>query len=178
ANTKPGRILMNILNILKKKYEEDIKKTVDDPKGRKQLNIKVDYRMIAKIKRLSAEFAVPRYVAAEYALEVGYFYLNRTLANRKKREVLRNHLINRHLLDNGYDDPEEILRIGEGRYASELISLAKNVMRDYGTVERAMAIAKKDGNFNSIDVARKKILKSTLTLADWLHTHPLEDHDT
>jgi hypothetical protein len=38
-----------------------------------------------------------------------------------------------------------------------------------------MVIAKRTGETGEFYVARKNLLKSTLTLADWLRTHPLEE---
>ena len=36
-----------------------------------------------------------------------------------------------------------------------------------------MADAKKSGDFDNLEICRKKLLKSAITLADWLSSHPL-----
>ena len=88
------------------------------------------------------------------------------------------HIIDMHMLDSGYDDPEELLRIGEGRYASEMISLAKDVVRNLRILERVWADVKRTGSLGNVEKARKKLLRSALILADWLSTHPLEEPDS
>ena len=123
---------------------------------KQQLNTVVSTGMINKIRKLAAEFSVPRYAVTEYLLETGHFYVSLILKNRKKREILREHLIDRHMLDNGYDDPEELLRIGEGRYASGLISLAKSVIRDFRVLERLLPDAKRTGKFDNIEKVNVK----------------------
>jgi hypothetical protein len=91
---------------------------------------------------------------------------------------LREHLIDKHMLDSGYDDPEELLRIGKGRCASELISMAKDVSRDRIVLGRVFTDAKRTGNFDNVEKAKNKLLMSALFLADWLSSHPLdEEHE-
>ena len=171
---------MNILGALKKKHEKQKRKEMQTLVERKQLNTTVSPRIIGKVRKLAAEFSVPRYAITEHLLETGHFYVSRILKNRRKRDILREHLIDRHLLDIGYDDHEELLRIGEGRYSSELISLAKIVTVDFRVLERLWADAKRTSNTNTIENAeraRKKLLKSVINFANWLSTHPLEEPD-
>lgn len=169
--------MMNIFSLLKKRYDKEIGQRDDEIRGRRQLNMTVDERLIDEGKRLAAEFATPRYVIVEHGLQVAYFYLDKILRNPGKRETVHRHLINDHLLDSGFDDTEEILRIGEGRYSSKLLSLAKGVIRECNSLRAAMVIAKKTGKTGEFDVARKDLLKSAVTLADWLRTHPLDEPD-
>ena len=168
---------MNILSVLKKKHEKQRNQQLHLHGERKQYNTTVNTGLIQNLRKLAAEFAVPRYAITEHLLETGYFYVFRILKNRKKREIIHEHLIDMHILDSGYDDPEELLRIGEGRYASGLISLAKIVIRDFRVLERLLPDAKRTGKFDNIEKARKILLRSALTLAEWLSTHPLEEPD-
>jgi len=169
---------MNILDALKKKHEKQMRQKLQTIDKRKQLNMTISPKIIQKVKKLAAEFAVPRYAIAEHLLETGHFYVSSILKNRKKREMLREHLIDMHMLDSGYDDPEELIRIGEGRYASEMISLAKDIVRDLRVLGRVWADAKRTGSLGDVEKARKKLLQSALILADWLSTHPLEEPDS
>ena len=169
---------MNILDALKKKHEKQMRQKLQTIGKRKQLNMTISPKIIQKVKKLAAEFAVPRYAIAEHLLETGHFYVSSILKNRKKREILREHLIDMHMLDSGYDDPEELIRIGEGRYASEMISLAKDIVRDLRLLERVWADAKRTGSLGNVEKARKSLLRSALILADWLSTHPLEETDS
>ena len=168
---------MNILDALRKKHEKQKNQQMPLLGEKKQLNTTVNINIIQKVRKLAAEFAVPRYAITEHLLETGHFYVSRVLKNRKKREIIREHLIDMHMLDGGYEDPEELLRIGEGRYASGLISLAKNVVRDLRVLERLWPDAKRTGKFDNFEKARNKLLRSVLILADWLSTHPLEEPD-
>ncbi len=165
---------MNIIDALKKKHKQQTGQKHKGLGERKQFNMNIYPGTIHKIKRLAAEFAVPRYALTEHLLETGHFYVSRILKNRKKRDILREHLIDEHMLGTGHCS-EEILRIGEGRYASEMISLGKNVVRDYRVLERVWRDAKKTGNTDNVDKARKKLVRSALFLADWLSSHPLEE---
>lgn len=169
---------MNILGALKKKHEKQKDRQLQMFLKRKQLNMTISPRIIQPVKKLAAEFAVPRYAITEHLLQIGAFYVSRAMNNRKKREFLREHLIDRHMLDSGYDDPEELLRIGEGRYASELILLAKHVISDFKILKRVLAEARRTGNLDNYEKAKRKMLDSAVTLAEWLSTHPLEEQDT
>lgn len=166
---------MNILGLLKKKYNKEIEQRDEDIRERRQFNMIVDARLIDEVKRLAAWFETPRYVIVEHALDVACFYLTRTLKNPSKREAVRRHLIKDHLLDSGMDDDEVILRIGEGRYASELLSLAKSVTRNFRSLQNAIAIAKRTGNTADFKRSEKRLEKSVLTLAFWLESHPLDE---
>jgi len=168
---------MNILGALKRKHEKQIRQQLHMPGERKQLNFVANTKIIHKVRRLAAEFAVPQYAIAEHLLETGHFYISRILKKRGEREILRGHLIDKHILNSGDDDPEELLRIGEGRYASALISLAKVVVMDFRVLERVWADAKKTANLDDVEKAREKLQNSAFNLAYWLSKHPLEEPD-
>ena len=75
---------MNILGLLKKKYNKEIEQLDEDKRRRRQLNMIVDARLIDEVKRLAAWFETPRYVIVEHALDVACFYLTKTLKNPSK----------------------------------------------------------------------------------------------
>jgi hypothetical protein len=166
---------MNILDALKRRHEEQ--KSPDKPliEKRKQTNTPLTYRIIGQLEKLKAEFAVPRYAIIEHVVETGIFYTFRTLKRPKKKELLREHLIDKHMLDCGYDDPEELLRLGEGRYAFELITLARIVRRDFMMFGRAVAEAKRAKNFDIAEKVQQQLLGSCVIFADWLSKHSLDE---
>jgi hypothetical protein len=171
---------MNILKVLKQKHEKqkNLRWPTSEPK--KQLNTVVNTKMFPILKKLAAEYSVPQYAIVEHLLEVGAFYAFQILKSRQKREMLRNHLIDRHMLESGYQDPEDLIRLGEGRYASELLQLAKIVIQDTRVLQRAVTnIKRTGGNLNYAEERYQKLFKSALKLADWLTTHPLDEpeHD-
>ena len=166
---------MNILDALKRKHEEQKSPEKLLNGKRKQTNTPLTYRIIGQLEKLKAEFAVPRYAIIEHLLEVGIFYTFRILKSPKKKELVREHLIDKHMLDCGHDDPEELLRIGEGRYASELILLAKDVRRDLSILGRVLAEAKRTRNLDIAEEAHDKLVRSVIILADWLSRHSLDE---
>ena len=166
---------MDILNAFRHKDEDVVVKKRADSRGRKQLNVMVNPRLIQKMKKLAAEFAVARYAISEHALEIGVFYIEKVLKNPDRRKLIRDHLINQHVLDSGYDGGEKILRAGELRYSTELLRLASDVISCCRQARYALAQMKRSGNFDSMDEYKQKIYKSSLKLADWLTNHPLDE---
>lgn len=112
---------MNLLGILKRKYDNVIRQRDVELRERRQLNMNIDVRLIGLLKRLTAEFTVPRDIVGEHVLETGCYYLTRAMENEEMVKMLRQHLIDVHLIDNGVDDSEVILRIGEGGSISKLL---------------------------------------------------------
>ena len=64
------------------------------------------------------------------------------------------------------DDPEEIIRLGEGRYASILLSLAKVVVYNFRILEGALSEAQKIRSYDVVEKPRRQILKSIVNLAE------------
>ena len=168
---------MSIIDALKKRHQKQTGRKQHTIGKKKQLNVVVSPETIQMIRRLAAEIAVPRYAITEHILETGHFYISRILKSRRKRDILRKYIINVHMLDVGRC-PEEILRIGEGRYALEIISLAKNVIKDFNFLKRAWVDAKRSGNLENLEITRRKTMNSALIFAEWLSTHPLEESET
>ena len=54
---------MNLLGVLKKKYNNVIRQRDVELRERQQLNMNIDVRLIGLLKRLTAEFTVPRDIA-------------------------------------------------------------------------------------------------------------------
>ena len=166
---------MELIGSLKKKYEKIVRRKLDELKRRKQLNMTVDCRLIDEVKRIAAEFSVPRYVIVEHGLQIACFYLDKILGNPRKRGAVHGHLINDHLLASEVHDDEAILRIGEGRYASELLSLAKRAIQSYKSFRQAVYVFRKTGDIDRAKKAEKQFRRSALELVDWLDTHPLDE---
>jgi hypothetical protein len=121
---------------------------------------------------------VPQYAVTRHVLETGIFYIEKVLNNKKKKEFLREHLIEKHMLSTGYNDPEELLRIGEGHYAFEFISLSNAIVRNAGLFNRSVIEAKRKGNLDSAKMAEERLLSSALIFADWLRNHPIDEEAT
>lgn len=166
---------MNILDLLKRRHEEQKNPEQLLIVKRRQRNTPLTDKIVKQLLKLKAEFAVPRYAIFEHVVETGIFYAFRILKSPEKKELVREHLIDKHVLDCGYDDPEELLRIGEGRYAYELISMARDVRRDLRVLGRANAETKRTGNLDIAQKAYDNLVKSAVRLADWLSRHPLDE---
>ena len=166
---------MNILDALKKRHEKQIQQENGTTSEKKQLNVWISQGIIDNLKRLAAEFAVPQYAVTAHVLETGTFYIKKTLNSDKKKKFLREHLIDMHLLNNGYDDPEELLRIGEGHYASEFVSLANSIVRDASLFRRFIIETKRTRNIDGVEMAEKRLLNSALIFADWITKHPMDE---
>jgi len=168
---------MNLLGVLKKKYDNVIRQRDVELRERRQLNMVIDERLIGLLKRLAAEFTVPRDILGEHVLEVGCYYLTRAMENEEKTNMLRRHLINVHLLDNGVDDSEETLRIGEGGNISELLVQVEPVLRNWRAYKHALAITEKTGNFAHLEKCEKQLLRSVVGFALWIEKHHLDEPD-
>ena len=171
---------MNILSILKKKYQKEIEQRGEDKRQRRQLNMMVDERLINETKELAAEFTVPRYCLVEHLLETGYYYVTRAMEDDDKARILRRHLINVHLVDNGIDDSEAILRIGEGGNISQLLVQVGSVLRIWEAYQ--YAVRRADKTRNSRDITQflkceRKLMESVITLALWLEHHHSDELD-
>ena len=169
---------MNILSMLKKKYQKEIEQREEGKRQRRQLNMMVDERLIDETKKLAADFTIPRYCLIEHLLETGYYYVTRAMANDDKTKILRRHLINIHLIDNGIDDSEAILRIGEGGNISQLLVQVRPVLRSWGDYKHAIMRAKKTRNTRDItyfERCERKLMESVIAFALWIEQHRLDE---
>ncbi len=82
---------------------------------------------------------------------MGYFYVDKTQKSPKIRELVRSHLIDKHLLDSNYFDPEEILRLGEGHYASELFVMSRKIIKQSRDLQREFYEADRTGNTKAFE---------------------------
>lgn len=169
---------MNLLGVLKKKYDNVIRQRDVELRERRQLNMSIDVRLIDLLKRLAAQFTVPRDVIGEHVLEVGCYYLTRAMENEEKTKMLRQHLINVHLIDNGVDDSEETLRLGEGGNISKLLVQVKPVIRSWRAFRHALVITKRTGNFAYLEKCEKQLLRSAVGFALWIEKHHLDEADS
>lgn len=168
---------MNLLGVLKKKYDNVIRQRDVKLRERRQLNMNIDVRLIDLLKRLAAEFTVPRDVLGEHVLETGCYYLTRAMENEEKTKMLRQHLINVHLIDNGVDDSEATLRIGEGGNISKLLIQVHPVIRSWRAFRHALVITKRTRNFAYLEKCEKQLLWSVVGLALWIENHHLDEPD-
>ncbi len=166
---------MNLLGVLKRKYNNVIRQRDVELRERRQLNMNIDVRLIGLLKRLAAEFTVPRDIVGEHVLETGCYYLTRAMENEEMVKMLRQHLIDVHLIDNGVDDSEVILRIGEGGNISELLVQIEPVLRNWRAFKHALAITKKTDNFAHLEKCEKQLLRSAVGLALWIEKHHLDE---
>jgi len=166
---------MNLLGVLKEKYNNMIRQRDVELRKRRQLNMNVDVRLISLLKRLAAEFTVPRDNVGEHVLETGCYYLTKAMESEEKTKMLRQHLINMHLIDNGTDDSEEILRIGEGGSISKLLVQVEPVLRSWRAFKQALAITEKTGNLAFLKKYERQLLRSTVGLALWIEKHHLDE---
>ncbi len=162
---------MNLLGVLKRKYENALRKRDVASRTRRQLNMTVDVRLIGLLKRLAAQFTVPRNIIGEHMLEVGCYYLTRAMESEEKTKILHQHLINVHLIDNGINDSEAVLRIGEGGNISQLLVQAEPLISNCRNLQRALDIAKKTGNTHYLEKRKKELLRSAVMFAFWLEEH-------
>jgi len=168
---------MNLLGALKKKYDNGVRQREVEPRERRQLNMTVNVRLIDLLKRLAAALTVPRDIVGEHVLEVGCYYLTRAMEHEEKTKMLRQHLINVHLIDGGLDDSEATLRIGEGGNISKLLLQVKPVIRSWRTFEYALRVTKKTGNFAYLEKCERELLRSAVEFALWVEEHHLDEPD-
>jgi len=166
---------MNLLGVLKKKYDNVIRQRDVKSRERRQINMTIDERLFGLLKRLAAEFTLPRDIIGEHVLETGCYYLTRAMENEEKTKILHQHLINVHLIDSGQDDSEVILRIGEGGSISKLLVQVEPVLRSWRNFQHALFITKKTGNFAYLEKCEKQLLRSAVGLALWIEEHHLDE---
>lgn len=159
---------MNLLGILKRKYLNTLQQRDVELRVRRQLNMTIDIRLIELLKNLAAQFTVPRNVLGEHVLEVGCYYLTTAMEREQNTKILRQHLIDVHLIDNGVDDSAAILRMGEGSNVSQLLLQVDPVINCCRALRQSIPIAKKTGNFTYFDKCKKELLQSAIRLVQWL----------
>jgi len=101
-----------------------------DPVRLKQFNTTISPDLISGVKVLAATYGVPRWVIAEHALQIGFFHLIKSGADSKKEELVRNHLLENHLLSKMFmPDSQGIIRLNETVYPARLLAYKKRVVR-------------------------------------------------
>ena len=97
---------MGIINRLKPAYYHLTGKKVVK---RKQFNLTMDEDIILAVKAIAAILEVPMYVACEHLLQVGCQCLMQDLSEPERREQLKEHLIEGHLLGKELNGEEALL---------------------------------------------------------------------
>jgi len=94
---------MGIINRLTTTYHRLIgNKTVK----RKQFNLTMNREIIEGVRFIASMLEVPLYVACEHLLQVGSYHLLEDLNDPERRETLKEHLIDVHLLGKGVEEAE------------------------------------------------------------------------
>ena len=97
---------------------------------RKQFNTVISENMISGMKHLAKELQVPVFVLTEHLLQIGFFHVVKIQENERKTFLLKDHLIETHLLSDGRHDTERILELGCRRsYIEEFLPLAAKVFK-------------------------------------------------
>jgi len=71
---------------------------------RKQFNLTMSEDIIQGVRVIASMIEVPLYVACEHLLQVGSYHLLQDLNDSEKRESLKEHLVNVHLLGRELDE--------------------------------------------------------------------------
>ena len=90
--------------------------------------------------------------------------------------LLRKHLIDSHLLDDGYDDDEAMLRLGEAGSISDLVSQTAKVLHRWYAFRQAFEVAEKTNNADYLVRCRNELVRASIELAVWLERRGLFDH--
>jgi len=161
-----NRIKARILNL---NDDEEITQ-----KTKKQYNVVIEKELIAEIRYLASRCDSNRSATAEHLLEVGCFYLGNALDDRNKREIVVEHIRDKHLLGilGAADDPA-ILVLGETTDYWQLLELSKPVLRAYKKCRRAMEMTRKTGNFSYMQQARDGLLIAAIDFAMYLQKQSL-----
>lgn len=141
---------------------------------KKQYNVVIDKELIAEIRYLASKCDSNRSATAEHMLEIGAFYLARALENPQKREIVVNHICDKHLLGiiHGADDPA-VLLLGEKGDYWQLLGCSKHVLRAYKKYCQAPKMTMKTGDVRYIERAEKDLLKVAVGFAIWLQKRAL-----
>lgn len=106
---------MGILREFITKYRQLLERKHAKVIRRSQFNMTIDVELVLSVKILAAILKVPRYVTTEHLLQVGFHYIYQALEDPEKREELRKHLKDVHLLGNELLDDEDIFRLGDNK---------------------------------------------------------------
>lgn len=80
---------------------------------------------------------------------------------------MRTHIIDKHLLKSSFIDPEEILRIGEGRYSTEIMLMTGNIRKNFKTLQKVFEEVKRTGNDVGFERAKTRLVESCLAFAEF-----------
>ena len=166
---------MNLFGILKKKPRKKSRTKDIRPGARKQLNMRVNPRLIEYIRLIAVELSQSRDTVGAHCLEVGIYYLKRSLKNEKLANKIRQHLIEVHQLGRGTYDDEQILRIGEGGNIAQLLAKIEPVLKSWRAFQRGMVMTQKTGSLTYIEKYEKQLLRSVVEFAMWLEQNHVDE---
>ncbi|MBT3363120.1 MAG: NUDIX hydrolase [Chloroflexi bacterium] len=97
---------MNIINRITTTYHRLIGGKYNKSVKRRQFNLTMNEDIIEAVRFIAAMLEVPLYVACEHLLQVGSYHLLEDLNDLEKRERLKEHLIDGHLLGRELNEDE------------------------------------------------------------------------
>ncbi|MFC1971413.1 hypothetical protein ACFLV0_05775 [Chloroflexota bacterium] len=100
---------MGIFDRLRAQYHHIVEKKYIKAVKRKQFNLTIDEGVILGVKAIAVVLEVPQYVACEHILQVGSYHLLEDLRDPKRREELKEHLVEVHLLGNELKEDEVVV---------------------------------------------------------------------
>lgn len=165
---------MSIMSRVKARLLNSMDTDEMEERTKKQYNVVIDKELIAQIRYLASKCGANRSATAEHLLEIGSFYLGNALADPKKREIVAEHLCDKHLLGiiGGADDLG-ILMIGQNDNNWELLEYSKPVLRAYKEYCKAPKMTMKTGDVRYMEKAEKDLLKAAVGFAMWLQKRAL-----
>lgn len=165
---------MGLVNRIKARLLNAIENEEIAEKTKKQYNVVIDKELIAQIRLLASACGSNRSATAEHLLEIGSFYLGNALADPQKREIVVEHLCDKHLLGIiGGTDDLGILMIGQNDNNWELLEYSKPVLRAYKEYCKAPKMTMKTGDVRYMEKAEKDLLKAAVGFAIWLQKRAL-----
>ena len=154
------------MGIFKLKKGEKVR--VEIVKARKnerktQFNVVIDKKLKERIKKVAKLCRMPISAFTEHSLEVALHYIEQTLNDERKREILEEHLETKHLLDKKTDDEEYIVRLCENNANWLLLDEVEIMLGKIQMINRQIWIAAKDENLKSIERYQSELFREMLT---------------
>ena len=104
---------MGIIDRLTTTYHRLIGSKYNKAVKRKQFNLTINEDIVEAVRFIATMLEVPLYVACEHLLQVGSFHLLEDLDDPERRESLKEHLVNVHLLGRELDEDGFLVTSGK-----------------------------------------------------------------
>jgi hypothetical protein len=133
-----------------------------------QFNVVIDKKLKDRVKKLAKVCRIPVSNFTEHCIEVGMHYIEQTLSDEKKREILEGHLETKHLLDKKTDDEEYVIRLCENNVNWLLIEGVERALDKMQLLTRQVWAAGKDGNLKSMAQIQSDLYREMVTFLNWI----------